>query len=713
MKLRINLIPVVFASFFIPALVMAGSAPTKEQCESVLANPESAPADLLAACNKEYVTVVVTATRTEKELGKVPASMAVVQKKELERKTASGVAEVLRDVPGVEISDSGQAGQKRISIRGEDPRRVAILIDGQEFIDARDVGTPVLIAPEMIERIEVLRGPASVLYGSKAIGGVVNIITKKGGDRPVQAVVSSSFDSSTRGTEGYGSVFGSSEGFDYRVSGSLAHHNDRDTPEGQLDNTSFENDSWSGYFGKTLGEHHFAYSYDDYNSESDVYVDPAVATAPPFTGFAIDVPQRDRDKHGVFYDWKPEDAGIVHKVHLDSYYQESKRQFNTFSDTLIDAGFPIVTNTAIFTGSELDTVGTNAQVDLGNPDSVLVSLGGQYIGDDLEQLRHREVVVSDVPKPDEDVADDASLTTFAAFAQADWKIADDFQLAGGIREYWVESELDDTTRTGLETDSQSDSELIGSGSFSYTGISDTTLWVRVAQGYVYPSLTETQTGAFAGPSFVSPNRDLDPERSVSSDIGGRYQSDGLTFDTSFFYARAKDYVDHVLCTSTDALCVQPATTRDRVYVNINEARSFGAELMASYDVEGIVPYSQWTWLRRKFETDEYETFDTATPTFYTRTGVRYETELVEEITAWVDVFARASTDSEERESATESVEKAGWGTFNTAVGADFGKERGVSLSVEVFNIFDKSYTPARENLVAPGAGALVKVVGRL
>ena len=120
--------------------------------------------------------VYVTATRVEKELQDVPMSVSVMTSEDIKRSPARTIGELLQDVPGVEIRNSGGQGFKRISIRGENPNRVLILIDGQKLVENKSMdGTPLLIDPSNVERVEVIKGPASVLYGSEAIGGVVNI----------------------------------------------------------------------------------------------------------------------------------------------------------------------------------------------------------------------------------------------------------------------------------------------------------------------------------------------------------------------------------------------------------------------------------------------------------------------------------------------------------------------------------------------------------
>jgi hemoglobin/transferrin/lactoferrin receptor protein len=104
-------------------------------------------------------TVVFTANRRETELRYAPAAVSVITRKEIERRGGSSIAELLRDVPGVQIDESSIPGLKRIRIRGEDARRSLVLIGGQETTDHTTYGPPMLIDPALIDRIEVGRGP--------------------------------------------------------------------------------------------------------------------------------------------------------------------------------------------------------------------------------------------------------------------------------------------------------------------------------------------------------------------------------------------------------------------------------------------------------------------------------------------------------------------------------------------------------------------------
>ena len=152
----------------------------------------------------------------------VPMSVSVVTQKDIEHSSAQTVGDLLKNVPGVRIMNDGSQGMKRIQIRGEDAFRTVVMIDGQRISEHKSMsGAPILIDPAMIERIEVIKGPASVLYGSDAIGGAINIITKKNGDKPVEGEVSAGMNTSNSGKSIYGSVYGAYEGWEYRISAGM------------------------------------------------------------------------------------------------------------------------------------------------------------------------------------------------------------------------------------------------------------------------------------------------------------------------------------------------------------------------------------------------------------------------------------------------------------------------------------------------------------
>ncbi len=132
--------------------------------------------------------VVVTATRVETPIEEIASSMTVISSKEIERKQKATVSEVLKGIQGLDVvQTSGVGRDTSIFIRGANSEHTLVMIDGVEVNDPISPGRSYDFAHltvDNIERIEVLRGPQSTLYGSDAIGGVINIITKKGEGKP-------------------------------------------------------------------------------------------------------------------------------------------------------------------------------------------------------------------------------------------------------------------------------------------------------------------------------------------------------------------------------------------------------------------------------------------------------------------------------------------------------------------------------------------------
>ena len=128
--------------------------------------------------------VVVTATRDMQEIRKIPANVTVITGEEIQRSNAKTTVDVLRDEVGVIIRDfTGNGKTASVDIRGfgeTGPLNTLVLVDGRRVNEIDLSGVDWTQIPiDQVERIEILRGPGSVLYGDNAVGGVINIITKK------------------------------------------------------------------------------------------------------------------------------------------------------------------------------------------------------------------------------------------------------------------------------------------------------------------------------------------------------------------------------------------------------------------------------------------------------------------------------------------------------------------------------------------------------
>ena len=168
---------------------------------------------------------VVTANRIEQPLSDLVADMSVVGRETIETAGAVGVADVLSRLPGVQMVRNGGAGSTTsVYLRGADTRFTAVYIDGVR-VDSQSTGGASWqdIPLEAIDRIEVLRGPAAAVYGSDAIGGVVQIFTKKGEGKAKPYV---GLGWGSRGTvKAQAGVSGGVAGWDYSLGVSHASSN--------------------------------------------------------------------------------------------------------------------------------------------------------------------------------------------------------------------------------------------------------------------------------------------------------------------------------------------------------------------------------------------------------------------------------------------------------------------------------------------------------
>ncbi|OLB05622.1 MAG: hypothetical protein AUH14_08370 [Candidatus Rokubacteria bacterium 13_2_20CM_69_15_1] len=195
---------------------------------------------------RELEPVVVTATKIETPAAEVGASVSVVTEQDFRTYHYPTVDEALRSVPGVEIRRSGGFGKtSSVTIRGANPNQVQVLVDGVR-VKSTTTGQAELsdLSPDLIERIEVIRGPQSTLYGADAIGGVINIITKKGKGPLSGSVQQEAGNDDTYATRA--NVGGSYEILDYAFGASHLESN------GRFKNDDSEQNALNTRLGLTL-----------------------------------------------------------------------------------------------------------------------------------------------------------------------------------------------------------------------------------------------------------------------------------------------------------------------------------------------------------------------------------------------------------------------------------------------------------------------------
>ncbi|WP_308537643.1 TonB-dependent receptor [uncultured Kluyvera sp.] len=673
--------------------------------------------------NKEE-TLVVTANRSESSLWESPTTIQVIDHQTLQNSTSTSIADDLQDIPGVEITDNALAGRKQIRIRGEASSRVLILIDGQEVTYQRagqNYGAGLLIDESALERIEVVKGPYSVLYGSQAIGGVVNFITKKGGDKPLSGTVKAVYNSATAGWEESAAAWGSIGQFDYRINGSYSDQGDRDTPDGRLPNTNFRNNSQGIWLGYNLDNQHFGLSLDRYKLATQTYFEDPDGE---YDAFSVKIPKLEREKIGLFYDIDV-NGDYLKKIHLDAYEQTIDRKFENEVATTQAIPFPIQSlsvRNQTNTNDKQYTQGITLQSNFSLPANNSLVVGTQYKRDRVSQTSNgftsQKSLTGIVNSETQTYSyNESEQSTTSLFAQNDWRFADNWTWTLGARQYWLSSKLTRgdgysvtkgvTTDTSLAEQSAHDNELVTATSLRYSGFDNIELRAAFAQGYVFPTLTQLfmQTAAGGGTTYGNP--DLKAEHSNNYELGARYNGNLWMVDGAVYYSEAKDYIASIAC-SGQALC-NGNTTSSRggyyYYDNIDRAKTWGMELSAEYNGWVVSPYVSGNLIRRQYEGQTLKTTNTGEPTINGRVGLKH-TLMLNAANVTSDIYIRAASSAKD-DTGDKEVRTPGWATLNLAVNTEFGANDQYQVNLALNNLTDKRYRTAHESIPAAGLNAAV------
>ncbi|VDR29288.1 Colicin I receptor precursor [Raoultella terrigena] len=666
-------------------------------------------------------TLIVTANRTESSLWESPATVQVIDRETLNNSTSVSIADDLQDIPGVEVTDNSLAGRKQIRIRGEASSRVLILIDGQVVSYQRagqNYGVGLLIDESALERIEVVKGPYSVLYGSQAIGGVVNFITKKGGDKPLAGTVKAVYNSATAGWDESAAAWGSIGQFDYRINGSYSDQGNRDTPDGRLQNTHFRNNSQGVWLGYNLDRHKFGLSLDRYKTSTQTWFDDPDGQ---YEDFSVRIPKLEREKIGAFYDY---DAGgdYLKKIHLDVYSQTIEREFENRIKTTQPIPSPIIQALTVSnqtnTNDKQYTQGVTLQGNFSLPANNELVIGTQYQHDKVKQDT-RSSTRQTAATGAFDIQTltlshiEAEQSNASVFAQNDWRFADDWTWTVGARQYWLSSELNRSdSQSGAVSQSTGgksahDDKLVTSTSLRYAGFKDIELRAAYAQGYVFPTLTQLFMQTSAGGGVTYGNTGLKAEHSNNYELGARYKGNMWLVDGAIYYSEAKDYIASLPC-SGQAICSGNSTSSRGEYFyydNIDRAKTWGMELTAEYNGWAVSPYLSGNLIRRQYEGETVKTWDTGEPALTGRAGLKH-TLLLNSANVTSDLFVRAASSADDKTGSRE-IRYPGWATLNLAFNTEFGPQEQYQVNLALNNLTNKRYQTAHETIPAAGFNAAV------
>lgn len=613
-------------------------------------------------------SVKVTASRAERELMDVNMSVSVITQEEIKRSGARTVGELLQNVPGVRINNDGGQGIKRAMIRGNDAFQTLVLIDGQKISEQKSMsGSPFLIAPAMIERIEVIKGPASVLYGSEALGGVINIITKKGGDKAISGDVSIGYNSASKGRSGAASIYGAQHGWHYRVGVAADKNSALDTPAGEMPNSYFQSQAANLFLAYDLSDK------TQLGATLDYYKLKFGSGQFGYEGFAVDVPKWERYKLALFGEMKNITGNFV-RARADVFYQSNdKEMINTVPGGNGMTVLPLADNS-------MDQYGLSLQTDWQLGASHYLVAGYDYNRDNLNadsitQMRMRARLTEMGNRNY-----DGYQSKHGLYASMESQLPSDFALNYGVRYTRVYSDMDNLNRrNGSKThEKTSDGKAVFNAGLTWQGIEDLTLRAAFSQGYLFPLLqflyVDTAMGQPSGSTLANPN--LKPETSNNFEVGARFLHDGVSVDSTVFYTDSKDFITTRQISRTQSQ-----------YHNVAKAKTLGLELATSWDIQqsGVEPYLTLTVLDRRYIVDGRTSRRTGQPSTYGQYGVRWNYPAAGAI--WrLDAYGY----SQNRIKSTY-YSLGGATTWNVLAGVTLGKAEQFDVDLALYNLTDKEY----------------------
>ncbi|MEC9483271.1 MAG: ligand-gated channel protein [Halomonas sp.] len=603
----------------------------------------------------ELEDVVVTATGYAQLVKNAPASISVLDREELDDRYFTDITDALRTIPGVTVTGGGAGDNGAdISIRGMPAEYTLILVDGKprSTRETRPNGSAGFeqdwLPPlQAIERIEVIRGPMSTLYGSDAIGGVINIITRKvaddwHGSLQFDTVVQESDDS------------GDSQQTNVYVSGPLREDLLGLEIYGQVEHRD-EDDIVYGYEDKTLRSMTARLSL----------------TPDPDHDFTLEGGVTEQNRESLVGNTTPAEG--CRGGCEDSFNEFTHKHYALTHTGRWDIGTSdsyIQRETSENESRQIEITNTVAKTSLVVPlDAHIVTVGASYEEEELEDYTTNQI--SDLTE--------IESSQWAVFAEDEWLLTRDFSLTAGVR-------LDDNENYG----SHISPKLYGVWNFT----PQWTLKGGVSTGYRSPSLREItpEWGQISRGGDVYGNPDLEPETSVSKELALLYTTRaGLTAGVTVFHNEFEDKITRVAC--PEGVCsTEPNQfgSYPTYRINVDEAITQGVELALSTPItEALELSASYTFTESEQKSGEYEG-EPLTQLPKHQASVALDWRATERLSPWARVTYRGEESQPNTGPSQSAIVAPSYTFVDTGVGYQLTEQAEVKLGV--YNLLDEEVT---------------------
>ena len=639
--------------------------------------------------------MVVTASRREQASATTPAPIRVIDAASIETQQPEKIADLFKELPGVQITGEGPFRGIPI-IRGLDSNRILILVDGQRLNNARESTDfagiqPALVDMSQVERVEVLSGPASVQYGSDAIGGVINIITKKpdlGADQfTISGDLQYGYGSTADSQRGQVAVTGTGTGFSFNVIGSWEEYGNYTAADGASESEQFgsyvndDNEVYNSGMEQTSFQGGLRFATGDtgvfrVNAEAVRTKDIGFPGFDPSSGIDIYFPNFDRDKIGL--GWESGPLWGLDDIIVTTYYQQvDKQSVRNFA-----FGFFFSNNTS---RSLIDTLGLNLQ-GVKNTGRHHLVFGLDFYRDTVDDTT---VAENNFGSSNEVAVPDGTQTGLGVFIEDSISLSDKVTLKAGLRGDTFDFKSDDDPDYAGELFNVTDSDLSGNLGLTWALTDNVTYTALVGRGFRSPNLQERSfTGlATTGDTFIIQNPNLKSERALNWETGFKVRYDHYTGGLSVYYNDLTNFI------STEFLGPDPDTGLELAqFQNIEDAYIWGVEV----DLETIFA-NWWTaFASVNYSEGQNQTKDQPLgliSPFKVTLGVRYQRP-----NWWAEARTRIVADQEK---VPDGIDRSpGFTVYDLRAGYDFTMGLGLIAAVE--NITDKLYAETYNNRPEPG-----------